>query len=61
MGMGPFLCYFCYEISSSVRRNVVWDTMMVSKALLCKSRVHGMWKTLQLGTRSLCSSKYTFQ
>lgn len=48
MGMGPLLCYFCHDISSLVRSNVVWDTMMVDKALLCKSKVNGMGKILQL-------------
>lgn len=44
MGMGPLLCYFCHEISSSVRSSVVWDTMMVDKTLLCKSKVTGLGK-----------------
>lgn len=61
MGMGLLLCYFCHEISSSVRSSVVWETMMVDKALLYKSKVNGMGKTLQLGKRSPCSSRYIFQ
>lgn len=41
MGMDLPLCFFCHEISSLVKSNIMWDTMLVNKAL-CESKDNGM-------------------
>lgn len=40
VSMGPLLHFICSEVSSLIRRNAVWNTIMVNKMCL-------LWKTLE--------------
>ena len=60
MGMGVPLCFFCHEISSLVKSNVVWGTMMVNRHYVSPGIM--LWaETLQIGKRSSYSNTRTFQ
>ena len=55
LGLALLPCFLCHEINSLFSSDVVWDTMMVNKAL-CKPKDNGMGKTLQIEKRNRYSN-----
>lgn len=53
MNMGPSPYFFCSEVSSLIRSNVVWNTMMANKPFY-KSKVITWEEALHAGKTNPC-------